>query len=87
MIITTVGDLIKSLKKYPKSAHKEVVGMVWYRKTYFKDDVENKKFLTDDVFQDALESVNDEKADELMAEQIISRLEELEQEQEAKEDE
>lgn len=80
MIVSTIGDLIKDLKKYPKSAHKEVVGMVWYRKTYFKDDVENKKFLTDDVFQDALESVNDEKADELMAEQIISRLEELERE-------
>ena len=80
MIVSTIGELIRDLKKYPKSAHKEVVGMVWYRKKFFEGDVENKKFLTDEVFRDALESVNDEQADERMAEQIISRLEELEQE-------
>jgi len=80
MIVTTIGGLKKSLKTYPKSAQNEVVGIVWYRKKFFKDDVENKKFLTDAVFEDALNSVNDEAADEMMADQIIGRLQEMEQE-------
>lgn len=78
MIVTTVGELIKSLKKYPKSAHKEVVGLMWYRKKFFKDDVENKKFLTDEVFKKALKQVWDEAADEQISEQIISNLQQAE---------
>lgn len=78
MIVTTVGELIKSLKKYPKSAHKEVVGMMWYRKKFFKDDVENEKFLTDEVFKKALKQVWDEAADEQLSEQIINNLQEAE---------
>ena len=78
MFVTTVGELIKSLKKYPKSAHKEVVGLMWYRKKFFKDDVENKKFLTDEVFKKALKQVWDEAADEQLSEQIISNLQQAE---------
>ena len=78
MFVTTVGELIKSLKKYPKSAHKEVVGLMWYRKKFFKDDVENKKFPTDEVFKKALKQVWDEAADEQLSEQIISNLQQAE---------
>lgn len=78
MIVTTVGELIKSLKKYPKSAHKEVVGLMWYRKKFFKDDVENEKFLTDEVFKKALKQVWDEAADEQLSEQIIGNLQQAE---------
>jgi len=79
MIVTTIGDLIKSLKKYPKSSHKEAVGMVWYRRKFFKDDVEDKKFLTNELFEEALEHVNDERGDELIAGQIIDFIQSAEQ--------
>ena len=54
--------------------------MVWYRRKFFEGDVEDKKFLTNDVFEEALNSVNDEVADSNMSDQIINRLQELEQE-------
>jgi hypothetical protein len=80
MIITTIAKLKKSLKTYSKAEQNEVVGMVWYRKKFFKDDVENKKFLTNDVFEEALYEVDDTEADSDMADQIINRLRELEEE-------
>jgi UDP-N-acetylglucosamine 2-epimerase len=79
MIITTIGDLIKSLKTYPESSHGETVGIMWYRRKFFRDDVEKKKFLTDDIFAEALSQVNDEYADEKVSEQIIGCLQDLEQ--------
>jgi hypothetical protein len=90
MIITTIAKLKKSLKTYSKAEQNEVVGMVWYRKKFFKDDVENKKFLTDDVFEEALHEVDDTEADSNMADQIIYKLRQLEEEaaeEDAEEDE
>lgn len=80
MIVTTIKELKKSLKTYSKKQENEVVGLVWYRKKFFKDDLENKKFLTDDVFEDALDDVDDTLADEHISNQIISKLQELEEE-------
>lgn len=85
MIVTTIGDLIKSLKKYPKSSHKEVVGMVWYRRKFFKDDVEDKKILTNELFEEALDHVNDERGDEYISGQIIDFLQSAEQDMEDEE--
>lgn len=89
MIVCTIEQLIKSLKKYPKSAKKEVVGLMWYRRKFFKYDVQRKNFLTNELFEEALDNVDEERADEYVSGQIIDYLQnkEMEEEEEEMEDE
>ena len=79
MIVKTIGELIADLKKYPKSAHKEIIGMSWYRRKAFRYDVEKKKFLTNFNFGEALSLVNDDDLDEQLSERIIYQLRDLEE--------
>lgn len=79
MIVTTIGELIADLKKYPKSAHEEIIGMTWYRRKNFRHDIEKKKFLTNFNFGEALSLVNDDDLDEQLSERIIYHLRGLEE--------